>query len=291
MERVWERRRLSPNPLHNAAADLYLESATLIEQGWYLGRLPQAAGRVGGVYLAPLLWVWWMRPTAALPIWAYLAEAVGDVDVALRAGGAAAARAEAHARRLASLNPGDADADVLVTSARYFADALGLSHAIKSLMLPLMAQARRGAKPYPGALRAATARARAAIAAHRTTWGTRADFPALELDEIAQFIEALERHPQAIWLQARAACTAVRAVRHGRSLGVAGAAGAAGLALALLTHRRGRLGLAGLAAGLALVTPLRRQALHASLPWLSRHLHLLPSIFFEAGPSVAEWSA
>ncbi|MEI7769975.1 MAG: hypothetical protein WCI67_08310, partial [Chloroflexales bacterium] len=99
------------------------------------------------------------------------------------------------------------------------------------------------------------------------------------------------RHPQAIWLQARAACTALRAVRHGRSLGVAGAAGAAGLALALLTHRRGRLGLAGLAAGLALVTPLRRQALHASLPWLSRHLHLLPSIFFEAGPSVAEWSA
>jgi hypothetical protein len=181
--------------------------------------------------------------------------------------------------------------DVLVTSARYFADALALSQAIKSLMLPLMIQARRGAKPDAGALRDATDRARAAITAHRATWGARADFPALELDEIAQFVDALERHPQAIWLQARAASAAVRAVRHGRSLGVAGAAGALGLALALLTHRRGRLGLAGLAAGLALAAPLRRQALRAGLPWLSRHLHLLPSIFFEAGPSVTEWAA
>ena len=273
-----------------ATADLYLESADLIAQGWYLGRLPHAAGKVGGVFLAPLLWVWWMRPTAALPIWAYLAEAVGDVDAALRAGEVAATRAAFHAERLESLAPADDDAAVIVTSARYFADVLALSQAIKGLMLPLLAQARRGADHDISALQATARQTRRAIGAHRAAWAGRADFPALELDEIAQFVDALERHPQVIWLQARAACAAVRAVRHGRSLGVAGAAGAVGLALALLTHRRGRLGLAGLAAGLALAAPLRHQALRASLPWLSRHLHLLPSIFFEAGPSVAEWA-
>src|SRR5690349_10851501 len=108
---------------------------------------------------------------------------------------------------------------------------------------------------------------------HRASWGGRADFPALELGEIARFVDALERRPRAIWLRARAACALVRAARHGQKLGLTGAASATGLALALLTQRRGRLGLAALAA------PLRRRALRASLPWLSR-MHFLPSIFF-----------
>ena len=288
--RGWMRRRLGEATFADAASDLYLDSAELIERGWYLGRLPRAAGRVGGVHLAPLLWVWWMRPTAALPIWAYLAEAVGDVAAALHAGAAAATRVAAHAQRLADMPPFGDEAAFVVTSARYFADALALAQALKGLMLPLLVAARRGAAPDPRDLRAAARRADTAISAHRATWGARADFPALELDEMAQFVAALERHPRVIWLQAKAACAAVGALRHGRSLGLAGAAGATGLVLALLTHRRGRLGLAGLVAGLALVAPLRRQALHASLPWLSRHLHLLPSIFFEAGPAVTEWA-
>lgn len=274
----------------DAVADLYLDSAALIEQGWYLGHLPRAAGHVGGVHLAPLLWVWWMRPTAALPIWAYLAEAVGDGDAVLRAGAAAADRAATHARRLAFLAPDGVDAAFVVTSARYFADALGVAQAIKGLMLSLLDQARRGAQPDVGALRKAAAQVRSALAAHQVIWGSRADFPALELDELAQFVDALERHPRLIWLQARTACAMVRAIRHSRSLGYIGVAGATGLVLALLTHRRGRLGLAGLLAGLALVAPLRRQAIHTSLPWLNHHLHLLPSIFFEAGPSIAEWA-
>ena len=289
--RKWMRLRLPSGVFADAAADLYLESSHLIEQGWYLGRLPQAEGKVAGVYLSPLLWVWWMRPTAALPIWAYLAEAVGDVTMTLRAGEDAATRATSHAQCMKTLSPCGDDADMLVTSARYFADTLALSHAIKSLMLPLMAQARQGAEPDPDVLRAATARVRAVINVHRTTWGTRTDFPALELDEIAQFADTLERHPHTIWLQARASSAAVYAIRHGHNLGVASTAGAIGLMLALLTHRRGRLGLAGLVAGLVLAMPLRRPALRVGLPWLSRHLHLLPSIFFETGPSVAEWAA
>ncbi|NTU80119.1 MAG: hypothetical protein HGA45_12055 [Chloroflexales bacterium] len=289
--RGWLGLRLGAGAFADAAGDLYRESAELLEQGWYLGQLPQAVGRVGGVHLSPLLWVWWMRPTAALPIWAYLAEAVGDVAETLRGGDTAAARAAAYAERLAALAPAGDDAAFVVTSARYFADVLGVAQAIKGLLLPLLAQARRGVSPDPVALRTAVRSARAAIEGHRAAWGARADFPALELDEVAQIVDALERHPWVVWLQARAACAAVSALRHGRSLGLAGAAGVTGLALALLSHRRGRRGLAALAAGLTLAAPLRRPALSLGLPWLNRRLHLLPSIFFEAGPSVAEWGA
>jgi hypothetical protein len=42
---------------------------------------------------------------------------------------------------------------------------------------------------------------------------------------------------------------------------------------------------------LALAAPLRRHMLRAGLPWPCRRLHLLPSIFFETGPSVGEWVA
>ncbi|NTW04269.1 MAG: hypothetical protein HGA19_23890, partial [Oscillochloris sp.] len=68
--RSWLHERLlapvSPPSWPDALADLYLESAELIEGGWYMGWLPGSA-LVGGIYLSPLLWVWWMRPTAALP--------------------------------------------------------------------------------------------------------------------------------------------------------------------------------------------------------------------------------
>jgi hypothetical protein len=182
------------------------------------------------------------------------------------------------------------DAAFIVTSARYFADALDLAQATRLLMLPLLAQARRGVRPDLAGLRGAARQARAALAAHRAAWGGCADFPALELDELDAFVAALERRPRAVWLQARAACAAVSAARHLRGLGLIGAVGATGLALALLRHRRGRIGLAGLSVGLALAAPLRRPALRVGLPWLSRRLHLLPSIFFEAGPSIGEWA-
>ncbi len=287
----WMRLRLADAAFAETAGLFYLASAELIEQGWYLGSLPYAATRLGSVYLSPLLWVWWMRPTAALPIWAYLAEAVGDETAVLRTGATAAAQAAEYARRLEELAPAGEPAATIVMSARYLADVLGLAQAIKQLMLRLAAQARREQAPTPAALRQAAQQTSAAMMAHRANWGERTDFPALELDELTRFVTALEQHPRTTWLQLRTASVGVALFRHSRRLNLAGRAGAAGLLVSLLSHRRGRLGMVGLIAGLALTRPLQRRALRRSLPWLSQHLHLLPSIFFEAGPAMAEWIA
>jgi uncharacterized protein YaaW (UPF0174 family) len=67
-------------------------------------------------------------------------------------------------------------------------------------------------------------------------------------------------------------------------------AGAAGLTLALVVNQPMGLALAGAAAGIALAAPVRRRVVGAALPWLSKRLNLLPSIFFEAGPAVGEWA-
>ena len=292
-----------PDVFAEAVAELYLDSEDLIERGWYMGRLPQATAKIGGVYLSPLLWVWWMRPTASLPIWAYLTHAAGDWRAALEASEAAARRADAHALRLETLalaypqiaqiaepsRTKEGEVAFVVESARYLADALALAHATRALMLPLLAGAWLGRAPTPHALRAAACEARTAIAAHNARWAGRADFPALELDELEQFVALLERRPRAVWLQARAACALVRGLRTKHVGGGVRLAGAAGLTLALIFNPPAGLALAGAAAGLALAVPMRRRMVGAALPWLSRRLNLLPSMFFEAGPSVGEW--
>src|SRR6185436_18807980 len=80
----------------------------LIERGWYLGPLDHRARALGSIYLPTLLWVWWMRPTASQPVWAYLAAAVGDRGAALREGARALERLAWHARWLGGLAaPGD----------------------------------------------------------------------------------------------------------------------------------------------------------------------------------------
>lgn len=275
-----------------------------------MGRLPRRADRLGPVHLAPLLWVWWMRPTAVLPIWAYLAGAAGDVAPVLARGAAAQRRAADHAGRLAALarpmldgaaadareapegRPSDAaEARMLVDSAAYLADALAVAQATRALLLPLMAAAGRGA-PRPD-LRGPLAEARQALDRHQARWGGRADFPALELAEIGRFVDRAARSPRRTWLEARAACALVSRLRAGLGpggrIGLAGAAGAASLGAALLIQRHRRVGLAGVALGLLLAGPLRRPLLHAALPWLSRRLNLLPSIFFETGPAMGEW--
>lgn len=288
--RAWLCFRLDIAAFADAVADLYQESAALLERGWYLGHL-RAAPSIRGIHLSPLLWVWWMRPTASLPIWAYLAQAVGDVEGLLQAGDGASRRAAAHAERLAHLAPNSDDAAFVVASARYLADVLVVAQAIKGLMLRLMTLAQSSNVDNSSTLREAAQRTRAAINAHRLTWGARADFPALELDEMVRFLDALEHHPYITRLQARMMCAVVRATRHRQKLGKTGAIGAIGIALVLLTNRHGRLSLAALVVIFALAVPLRSQLLRASLPWLCRHLHLLPSIFFETGPSVGEWVA
>lgn len=250
-----------------AAAALYNDSATLIEHGWYMGPLPKAVPHLGGVCLAPLLWVWWMRPTVALPIWAYLADAVGDHVSVLRASQRACTRARAHAQRLAELAPASSAAHFVVTSAQYLADALDLALATRTLMLPLMASARRSSAPNVRQLRTAAAAAQAAIDAQCTTWSGRSDFPALELDELAQFVATLTAHPRATWLKARAAWVGVAALRRGLRHS------------ARPTRPRH-----------SLLAPLQRRALHTTLPWLSRQFNLLPTIFFETGPAFSEWA-
>ncbi len=298
--RAWLAERLPKPVFAQAVADLYLGSASLLEDGWYFGRLPHAIPRLGSLHLAPLLWVWWMRPTAALPIWAYLAHAVGDIVPTLAAGRAARDSAIAHANRLADLAPADnADAVFVAQSARYFADALTLAYAARAMLLPLFSAAWAGrgnstlaAPPMQQALRSL----RTTISEHNLRWGQRSDFPALELAELQQLVVGLEHQPQRTWLQMRAAVELVRGLRDRRAPGgklglLAGAVGALALTLGLLSRRPHRLGLAGIGAGLLLTPAIRRRALQLTLPWLSRRFHLLPSIFFEAGPAIEEWAA
>lgn len=255
--------RSSAEAFAEAAADLYLDSADLIERGWYMGALPGSAGALGGIHLSPLLWVWWTRPTAALPIWSYLAHAAGDVGAAVEAGRQAAARAADHARRLERLAPaGDPEAARLVASARYLASALEVAQVARALLLPLMDAAWRAERPPREQLRLAARQARRKLQAHRAEWSGDADLPPLEVAELEQFTRRLERAPWRIWVQARATCAAIRRMRAARP----------GRPLSPALARAGALLMA------------------AALPWLNRRLNLLPSIFFEAGPAIGEWA-
>lgn len=292
---AWCAARLGPGPLAAAAAALYLESEALVESGWYLGALPAGAA-IGGVALPPLLWVWWMRPTAAAPIWACLAAAVPDPAACLAATRAAALRLAEHAAALAALAPpGDEDAAFVAESARYLRDCVGVALAVRELFLPAFVAAGRGDRAGWRAAVAGAPRARAALAAHSAAWGGRADFPALELDEVAAYLRRLERAPWPLWAQARLAGLLARRLAArgapGHDLRALGAGALALAALGAWRSPRARPALAAALAAALLAGPLLRPALRAALPWLGRRYNLLPSIFFEAGPSITEWTA
>ena len=276
----------------DAVADFYLASASLFERGWYGGAPAQGPQLLGGVYLPPLLWVWWMRPTASLLIWAYLAS---SRETTLVAGAAAQAEALAHAERLAALAPpDDARAAMIVASARYLASAIEVAQALRGLLLPALTAAWANQRDQWAALRPQMREAAAAIARHRAAWAGRTDLPALELDEVAALVESLRRRPGIVWTQAQVACALAHHLRSERAarprLRLAGMVAAAAL-LGSLVARRRRVGLAGTLLTLLLMTPLRQRALGHALPWLNQHLRLLPSIFFEAGPSFTEWAS
>ncbi len=282
-----------------AAAGLYRESGELIERGWYIrapgrpraaGQAPPADALLGRLYLPPLLWVWWMRPTAAPLIWAFLASAVPDPDVAARDSAWAVARLDRWIGRLAAaLPPGDPQAVWVLESARYMRAALTVAHELRRLLLPAYAAALAGDRAGWLAQAGGAGAALAALRHHRAEWGARADFPALELAEVELYLRWLQRSPRRCWRQARAACLVLRRVQARRSRGRWIYAAGLGAALAFGLARGGRAAGAGAAlASLLLVPPLRRRALRATLPWL-RRLNLLPSIFFEAGPALTEW--
>lgn len=275
-----------------AAAELYLCSERLVEAGWYLGDLGGGA-TLGRVVMPPLLWVWWTCPTAAAPLWAYLAAAVNDLDACLAASRAAAAELAAHAARLEALVSPGGDVDFVVTSARYLRDCVRVALALRELLLPAHVAATTGDRAGWWAAAQRGPQALAVLAEHRAAWGGRADFPALELDEVEAYLRQLARDPGSLWLAARlAGALARRFVRgelpHLPTLG----AGALGLALlGAMGSARARPVLLGLLAAGLVAAPLRRPVMRATLPWLSRRCYLLPTAFLDAGPALGEWVA
>ncbi len=249
----------------DAVATAYLTSESLIEQGWYFGRAPDLE-RFGGMVLPPLLWVWWMRPTVALPVWVYLAEVLGDTATIL----AQTAQAARSARALVELVERQAPAldpvvTQIVTSLRYLSDALDIAYAMRALLLPLAIMARDGQRRDLGA---ETRALRQVIERHQARWGGRNDFPPLELAELSRFLDRWERAPRLTLARARLAARFIDLARRQQ-------------------HRPVR---SGALLGLVLPARLRRRLLTAALPWLSRQLDLLPTIFFETGPSIGEWA-
>ncbi len=278
-----------------AVADVYQESAALIEQGWYLGSLARSQPALGSLYVPPLLWVWWMRPTAAPAIWAYLAVTIADYEAVIHGGMEAIKRLAWHAARLAELAPsGDPRTTAVVESVAYLRDVIAVVHPIRVLMLRAFAAARAGDRAAWDALAREAGTVRAAIRQHRLTWGHRRDLPPLELEEIDGFLWRLQRAPEMPWQQARAACLLagrlIAGSLPGKQIYIAGLVAAALLAL-VLAHQGRKASLAGALASWLLTSPLRRRALRIAVPWLNRRLYLLPSIFFETGPSFTEWTA
>ncbi|WP_298819473.1 hypothetical protein [Chloroflexus sp.] len=249
----------------DAVATAYLKSESLIEQGWYFGQSP-GIERFGGIVMPSLLWIWWMRPTVALPVWVYLSEVLPDPALVIERAGYAAQVAGELADLVALKAPSfDVEVSQIVTSLRYLHDALTLSQATRALLLPLAAMARDG---QPRDLEAETRALRLAIEYHQRQWGERADFPPLELAELSRFLDRWEQAPRLTLTKARLAARLIRLAR----------------------RQQHRLARAGALLGLLLPARLRRQLLSAALPWLSRQLDLLPTIFFEAGPPIGEWA-
>jgi hypothetical protein len=304
-----------------AVADFYLASGSLIEQGWYGGGHGDGPRTLGGIYLPPLLWVWWMRPTASLLIWATLAANQHRCAQAIAAGAAACAEAHRHWQQLlatagteyteekhtplspvlthpwpqaTSFTPAVAEPHTLIESARYLASVLEVAQALRALLLPAMEAVWADQREEWGALKPRIREAASAIARHQALWGERTDLPALELEEVAALVKSMRRNPRLVWRQARLACALVRHFREPRTarprLSLASAIAVAAL-LGTLVARRNRLGLAGTIVSLLLMTPFRQWAISQSLPWLNQHLRLLPSIFFETGPALKEWAS
>lgn len=294
----WCAERFAPEagPFAAAVAALYLESERLIERGWYMGPLEGGRATLAGIGLPTLLWVWWMRPTASPLIWAYLAAAAPDLHARLRASREAAARLDEHAAALAALAPpGNPEARFAVESAAYLRDCVQVALALRELLLPAFAAAASKDRAAWNGAAAEARRALTTLAAHRASWGGRSDFPALELEEVEAYLRSFAQNPAALWRPARLASLLVRRAmrqrRASRDLRILGAGALGLLALGAWRNARARPALAGVLAAGLLAGSLGRPALRSALPWLSRRYNLLPSIFFETGPSYTEWTS
>jgi hypothetical protein len=248
-----------------AVADAYISSERLLEQGWYFGHAP-GMKRVGGLVLPPLLWVWWMRPTAALPVWVYLAEVLRDALPILQQSARAVQAAQQLLAQVSRLAPGDDPlAQMICNSLSYLVDALIIAWRTRALLLPLGQMAFNRQRT---SLTDEVAALRQAIYEHQVHWANQPDFPPLELDELERFLDQWDRAPQIVFAKAQLAARLIQ-VAHQQSCRP--------LRSAALMN-------------LLLPSPIRRHIVQTFVPWLSRRLDLLPSIFFETGPALGEWA-
>ncbi|MBC8164119.1 MAG: hypothetical protein H7Z42_23155 [Roseiflexaceae bacterium] len=260
--RTWCAQRLDP-VFGQAVADLYLDSERLIEDAWYPAAGEGAGQIVGKIMVPPLLWVWWLRPTASLLVWSMLALAEQGRASTTPESAAAVVCARAHARRLVLLAPRpDPAFSMIIQSARYLADTLAVAHIIRAYFGALFATAAADNRLGWLACARAARRTRLLLATHTASWTSNADFPRLELGEIDAFLRELERAPQFWWRMARVAVAVCRR-----------------LETAAPAPQRGPV----------LALALRQAAL--LLPLLNRRLYLLPSVIFETGPGAKAWAA
>ncbi|KAB8145888.1 hypothetical protein F8S13_02075 [Chloroflexia bacterium SDU3-3] len=275
-------------------ATAYEESAELFGDGWYLPQQAVQSRMMGGIYLPALLWVWWMRPTAAPLVWALLAALAGDSAQAVARAERAQRRVAEHAQAVAACASAHPQAAFAAESLRYMAGVFGVALAIRRTLLPLFAAAHAQDRARWDVLTARAGEARAVLRAHREAWGVRADFPALELAEVDAYLVSLGRHPRMAWAQARASALAVQRMAAApvlrRSAPVAQVLVAALLGLGVMRARSNPAQLVWAAALLALL-PAAPWLVRQALPWLNRRYFLLPSIFLEAGPALSEWAA
>jgi hypothetical protein len=276
--------------LGEAIAAFYRDSEAIMEHGWYLGRFAHSTPSLGPIYLPTLLWIWWMRPTASLLIWMYLATAITDPETTLRLGHEAAQRAEAHATLITTLV---GKTDRLSQSVSYFADLMAVAHVIQQTMLRLAIAVTAGHSAEWQTHIMAAMQLMERLQQHERRWQGNREFPPLELAELRRFLAAMLSAPKVIWRRARFVARIVRQLRRGRRRQrsyLAGGVGALFLVGLLARRTRRNLGIAGLVASSMLVPALRRRMVGAALPWLSKRYYLLPSIFFETGPQISEWS-
>lgn len=248
-----------------AVADAYILSERLIEQGWYFGHAP-GMKRVRGLVLPPLLWVWWMRPTAALPVWVYLAEVLRDAPPILQRSARAVQNAQQLLAQISRLAPDDDPlARMICNSLSYLVDALTIAWRTRAFFLPLGQMAFNRQRT---SLTDEAAALQQAIREHQRHWANQPDFPPLELDELKRFLDQWNRAPQIVFAKAQLAARLIQ-VAHQQSCRP--------LRSAALMN-------------LLLPSPIRRHIVQTFVPWLSRRLDLLPSIFFETGPALGEWA-
>jgi hypothetical protein len=286
-------------PFGTAVAEVYQESARFMEHGWYPGRLAHRKESLGALYLPPLLWVWWMHPTASLIVWAYLASAVPDITTVLHQSNQVRQRLEWHRDRLAPLAPPDnPHAAAVVESIRYFADTIRVAHTIREFLLPAFdAVWRKDRQQWNNITRTSTTLMHM-LNEHQATWQAHPDLPPLELDEINAFLNTIQRRPAQVWFEARAACGLVSWLRTRQTPGprmrTMGVVVAMLLLLSFFPGRQRRAALAGAIVSVMAASPVAssiwQRTVRSMLPLLSRQFYLLPSIFFETGPSFTEWA-